>query len=383
MKIDKDIEQRILSAAKVTDVLREHGVELVKKGVNLLGLCPFHDDRHLGSFVVNERKNIYHCFSCGAHGDAVKLLRELDGMSYPDALRHLAAMYGIYVDDAPAPKVKQYEPRKPLPPTTMVYWQATMLKPYRDHELDNNLLTWMYSLNWVEKYLANLKVMVKLYQVGTSIKGATEGWTIFPQMDMDLRVRDIKLMAYLPNGHRRKEGYSFNWLHSMMEKAGKFNPDTQHIENCLFGLHLAKFFPKAEVCIVESEKSALLCSAFYDGDEPDRIWMATGGKSGLNLTMLRPLIEQKRDIVLYPDLDGYDDWMQRADAIDYPRISMSRKVRDLHIESDGQKADIADIMVRMMQGVKETEAEKASRMLGLDHVSEGLADLIDKLYLTI
>ena len=381
MKIDKDIEQRILSAARVTDVLRDHGVELFKKGTSLLGLCPFHDDRHLGSFVVNERKNIFYCFSCGAHGDAVTVLRELDGLSYPDALRVLAAMYGIIIDDGPVPKVKKYEPRKPLPPTTMLWWPADILAPYRHHDEQNNLLRWMYSLNWPEGKLADLKVMVQLYQVGTSIKGATAGWTIFPQIDTDLRVRDVKLMAYLPDGHRKKDGYSFNWMHSMMEKAGTFNPDTHHIEHCLFGLHLMKAFPKAEVCIVESEKTALICSAFTDPNK--KIWMATGGKSGLNPSNLQPLMDAKRVLILYPDFDGYDEWRACADAIDYGRMTLTLRVRNWHIPSDGPKADIADIMIRRMQGIEETEAEKACRMLGLDHIDAGVADMIDKLDLKL
>lgn len=383
MKIDKITEQKILAAAKVADVLRDHGVELRKRGAALLGLCPFHNDRHLGSFVVNERRNRYKCFSCDASGDAVTVLREMDGMSYPDALRYLASMYNIYIDDTPAPKVvRKYEPRQPLPPTVQMYWPLDMLKPYLHHADENPLLTWMLNLPMKAEHLHNLKNMLELYAVGTSLKGDTKGWTMFPQIDLDFHVRDVKFMAYKSDGHRNKEmRYSFNWLHSMLEKAGKFDPDKNHVDHCLFGLHLAKAFDHAEVCIVESEKSALICSAFTNPNE--RIWMATGGKSGLNPNAIAPLREMHRHIVLYPDFDGYQEWTDRAEALEYDRLSISTKPKDYHIEADGPKADMADIMVRLMHGITESPAEVAARRLGAQGKTEDIAYLMDKLDLTL
>jgi hypothetical protein len=299
-------------------------------------------------------------------------------------------MYNIYIDDTPAPKVEKREPRKPLQPTTMAFWPIEIVKPYLHHYDENPLLKWMLAQPMIDEHKARLRKMIEIYCVGTSLKGKTIGWTVFPQIDTDLRVRDIKLMAYKDDGHRVKDRYSFNWMHSMMEKAGTLNPDTHHVDHCLFGLHLAKIFPKAEVCIVESEKSAVICSAFSDPNV--RIWMATGGKSGLNPTNLQPLIDAKRIIVLYPDYDGHDEWRSCANSIDYGRMTITLNVRNWHIPSDGPKADIADIRIRWIQGehkigtelpIEETEAEKACRMLGLDHLDAGVADLMDKLELKL
>lgn len=383
MSINKLTEQKILAAAKVADVLEDHGVKLTRRGRQLLGLCPFHEDRNLGSFVVNERGNYYKCFACGAKGDAVKVLRELDKMKYPDALRYLAAMYHIYIDDEPAPRIeKKYVPREPLPPTTMVYWSVEIMKPYLHHIEENALLSWMLQLPMQEDHARALKNMIELYAVGTSLKGSTAGWMMFPQIDMEMRVRDIKFMCYKSDGHRNKDiRHSFDWLHSIMEKAGKLDPKKSHVDHCLFGLHLAKIFPKAEVCLVESEKSALICSAFSDPNE--RIWMATGGKSGLNPDAIAPLVAGNRYIVLYPDYDGYQEWTERADALDYARLSISRKPKDLHIEADGPKADMADIMVRLMHGITESEAEIAARRLGTPDKVEDIAYMMDKLGLQL
>ena len=259
-------------------------------------------------------------------------------------------------------------------------WVRDILKPYTAHATENNLVKWMLSLPWKENDRANFELMLKFYQIGTSLNGATAGWTVFPQIDMEYYVRDVKLMKYKADGHRDKDGYSFNWMHSLMAKADRFDENKYHVDHCLFGLHLATAFPKAEVCIVESEKSALLCSAFSDPNE--RIWMATGGKSGLRPQMLEPLMEQKRDIILYPDFDGYQEWQERRDAIGYAQMTLSRKMKELHIPADGPKADIADIMVRTMSGVRETDYDKACRRLGIDG-NEGLKDMMDKLQLTI
>ncbi|MBO4621996.1 MAG: hypothetical protein J5635_04930 [Paludibacteraceae bacterium] len=379
-KIDEHTEQKIKDAARITDVMEASGFQLRRRGASLECLCPFHEDRHLGSFKVNVNMNTYYCFSCGAKGDPIKFLMEYEKMDYPTALRYLAAMYSIYIDDAPKPKVKPRVPRVPLPPTQQMYWGRGVLMPYTAHVTENNLVKWMLSLPFRPEHRTNLEMMLRLYQIGTSIKGATAGWTVFPQIDMQFNVRDIKLMKYKADGHRDKDGYSFNWMHSLMAKAGRFDESKYHVDHCLFGLHLATAFPKAEVCIVESEKSALLCSAFSDPNE--RIWMATGGKSGLRPQMLEPLMEQKRDIILFPDFDGYQEWQERRDAIGYPQLTMSNKVKQLHIQSDGPKADIADIMVRTMSGVRETDYDKACRRFGIDG-NECLKDMMDKLQLTI
>ena len=380
-KIDDQTAARIKSAAKIEDVFSDAGIELHRRGASLLGLCPFHNDNHLGSFTVNPRRNIFKCFSCGAKGDPVQFVMDYYHKDYPEALRYLAAMYNIYIDDTPAPKVEKREPRKPMPPTTMAFWPIEIVKPYLHHYDENPLLKWMLGQPMIDEHKARLRKMIEIYCVGTSLKGKTIGWTVFPQIDTDLRVRDIKLMAYMDDGHRVKDRYSFNWMHSMMEKAGTLNPDTHHVDHCLFGLHLAKIFPKAEVCIVESEKSAVICSAFSDPNE--KIWMATGGKSGLNPTMMDYLLSAERDIVLYPDYDGYGEWMEKAEALQNGHLSVSPKVAQLHIAADGDKCDIADIMIRLMHGIEETEADKACRLLGLPDTHEGIAALIDKLDLAI
>ena len=374
-KIDAQTEQKIKDSAKIADVMESCGFQLHRIGNEYECLCPFHDDQHMGNFKVNPRKNIYYCFSCGAHGDPIGFLQEYEGMKYGDALRYLAAMYGIFIDDSrPLPPVKKYVPRQPLPPTQRLVWQPQVSNRYAEHFRENNLVRWMLSLPWKPEDKAQLDVMLQLYRVGTSLAGNTKGWVVFPQIDLKMFIRDMKLMAYKEDGHRNKDSkYSTNWMSALLKKDGQFDEDKYHVDRCLFGLHLARTFINAEVCLVESEKSAVLCSAFSDPEQ--RIWMATGGKDGLKPTMIKPLLEIGRSIVVYPDFDAYDDWTERVKAMDTPLVTVSQMVRRLHIASDGPKADIADIMVRLMSGIHETETDKAFRLLGIED-NPALADLI-------
>jgi DNA primase len=78
-------------------------VNLKRAGANMKGLCPFHDEK-TPSFTVSPAKNIYKCFGCGAAGDPVKFVMEHEKMSYPEALRYLAAKYRIEVEETEAPQ---------------------------------------------------------------------------------------------------------------------------------------------------------------------------------------------------------------------------------------------------------------------------------------
>lgn len=69
-------------------------VKLTRAGREMKGCCPFHNEK-TPSFYVNEDKGFYHCFGCGAHGDAIRFLTELDGLSFIDAVKMLAAEAGL------------------------------------------------------------------------------------------------------------------------------------------------------------------------------------------------------------------------------------------------------------------------------------------------
>ena len=93
--IDHSTIQRILDAADITDVVSEF-VTLRRRGVNMLGLCPFHNEK-TPSFTVSPAKGIFKCFGCGKGGNSVNFIMEHESLSYPEALKWLARKYNIEV----------------------------------------------------------------------------------------------------------------------------------------------------------------------------------------------------------------------------------------------------------------------------------------------
>ena len=85
--ISQNTIQEVIASVKVEEVIEDY-VNLRRRGVNLLGLCPFHDEK-TPSFTVSPAKNIYKCFGCGKGGDAITFIKDHEGFSYPEAIRHL------------------------------------------------------------------------------------------------------------------------------------------------------------------------------------------------------------------------------------------------------------------------------------------------------
>src|SRR5512133_3207055 len=93
--IDKPTIERILDASQIVEVVSEF-VQLKKRGVNYLGLCPFHNEK-TPSFTVSPAKEIFKCFGCGKVGNSVNFVMEHEHLTYPEALKYLAKKYHIEV----------------------------------------------------------------------------------------------------------------------------------------------------------------------------------------------------------------------------------------------------------------------------------------------
>ena len=87
----------LLSRVDIADIVGRH-VQLKKGGANLSGLCPFHAEKS-PSFTVSPSKQFYHCFGCGANGDAIRFMTEYSGMSFIDAVKDLAQQVGMTVPE--------------------------------------------------------------------------------------------------------------------------------------------------------------------------------------------------------------------------------------------------------------------------------------------
>ena len=97
MAIPRETVEQILQAAHIEEVVGEF-VTLKKRGSNMWGNCPFHNEK-TPSFSVNPARNIFKCFGCGKAGDSAKFLMEHEHFTYPEALRYLAKKYNIKIEE--------------------------------------------------------------------------------------------------------------------------------------------------------------------------------------------------------------------------------------------------------------------------------------------
>src|SRR4030043_411545 len=88
MRIEHGIITRVQQANDIVDVISEH-ISLARKGREMVGLCPFHED-HRPSMYVNPVKQIFKCFACSAGGDVLKFIQMREGLTFPQAIERLA-----------------------------------------------------------------------------------------------------------------------------------------------------------------------------------------------------------------------------------------------------------------------------------------------------
>ena len=95
--IKPEVKEDIINSARIEEVVGDF-VRLTKRGVNMIGLCPFHNEK-TPSFSVNAAKGIFKCFGCGVGGDAVTFIMKHENCSYVEALRYLANKYNIEIKE--------------------------------------------------------------------------------------------------------------------------------------------------------------------------------------------------------------------------------------------------------------------------------------------
>ena len=109
--IPEEVVQEVLLRADIVDVIGDY-VQLKRSGANAKGLCPFHQEK-TPSFNVNPSKGFFYCFGCHASGDVFRFLMQYENMSFPEAVRFLAARYGVRIPEA-SPQQRQQESVSPL-----------------------------------------------------------------------------------------------------------------------------------------------------------------------------------------------------------------------------------------------------------------------------
>ena len=180
--------------------------------------------------------------------------------------------------------------------------------------------------------------LIEEYRIGVT-KSAD---VIFFQIDVKGRCRTGKVMKYdASTGHRIKDeniGGRITWIHSLMKRSGALKQDWE-LTQCLFGEHLLPDCPGRTVALVESEKTAVICSALM----PEYVWLATGGKSQLGDTLN---VLKQRTVIAFPDVDGYELWKQKAAELPSLRITVSDYLESTATPAEREAhIDIADRLI--------------------------------------
>lgn len=162
---------------------------------------------------------------------------------------------------------------------------------------------------------------------------------IYPYIDVENRLRCLKRMKYGEDGKRCKNGnksVGVGYICTSLKEKGVV-PATWKQKQCLFGEHLLSEYPNASVVIVESEKTAIICSMFF----PEYIWIATGGCGQIKPIVWIRHILSKRKVLLFPDTGEYEYWKKQA-----KKHSLKCKVSDyMEFGNKEWNTDLVDLFL--------------------------------------
>lgn len=297
-----------------------YNLDLRVQGRSFVTVCPFHDDSKPSLVITDNYKGqgftFCKCFACGWGGDVVQFAKDIDG--------NIERLLPTGYDPVNVYEIAQTEHKQKEVKIDSLPFEYVTMRNDTGSDL-KTFLCRMFDPSKVDE-------VFKRYFVGVE-RGSRN--TIFWQIDSVGRVRTGKIMKYNPDtGKRIKEGYDLiDWVHSRLKKKGMI-PNDYALKQCLFGEHLLKGNSKP-IAIVESEKTAIIASLWNDSV----LWLATGGKDGLNDDRLEAV--KDRSVILFPDMDAVEYWRMKANALNS---------RDYHLklsatEFEGDKTDLADMIL--------------------------------------
>ncbi len=203
----------------------------------------------------------------------------------------------------------------------------------------NNFVQFLFDL--FPDCLDEIQAVLKMYLVGTF-----EDYTCLPSIDRLNRVCRAKLMRFnRANGKRLKGDYDTSSLPAKLKLKESFQ-----YKQVFFGEHLLSKYPNKPIAIVEAEKTAIIASLCF----PEFIWLGSNSKTWLKVERLKRL--DNRQITLYPDADGFDQWQEIA--LDAQRQGLNVKTSRLieNFATDEQKQngyDLADYLISEQNEINE------------------------------
>jgi hypothetical protein len=323
-------------------------------------------------FTLEKKQKKGTCISCGKHNVSVRYIDTLTGNHLPEIYSrcdrevncnyHLSPYkdgYAKMLSGGACSLMQMIKPKPPLEKPTSFIDNELLKKSLHSYDV-NNFIKYLKTILPAKE----VKKIIELYKIGTSKHW--EGSTIFWQVDNKGRIRGGKVMLYdAVKGKRVKEPFNhITWAHSAL-KLNDYN-----LKQCLFGSHLLTDENKNTSCaIVESEKTAIIASAYL----PDFIWLACGSLS--NLTFEKCKVLSGRNVFLFPDLNGFEKWSERAKELSaITPFDVSDLLEQNATEAEKETGlDIADYLIRF--DYKEFIKKEFSDNIIHDQVQDHVQDL--------
>lgn len=252
--IPKEVIDKIFDAARIDEVVSDF-LPLRKRGVNMLGLCPFHNEK-TPSFTVSPAKGIFKCFGCGESGNAVNFVMKHESITYPEALKYLAKKYGIEVQEE---EQTSEEIRKQAERESLMSVTAFAEKHFHNLLLNNDEgkaigLQYFYERGISDHLIEKFQLGYALDQWDDLQKAATEkGYSNEHLLKVGLLVESEEKKIYdrfrgrvifpIHNITGRPIGFGGRILDSTKSKAKYVNsPESEiyHKSDVLYGLDIAR-----------------------------------------------------------------------------------------------------------------------------------------------
>ena len=221
---------------------------------------------------------------------------------------------------------------------------------------------------------SEIEKVIALYKVGTIGRGCRFGAVTFPFIDKSGNIRTIQVKQFDESNHT----ISTDYVHSIIMRHYKSTDSklpewlSNYLKNekfvtCLFGEHLLTRFPANPIALVEAPKTALIGSLYYGSceDPENYLWLAVYNKSSLTVEKCKSL--KGRKVVLFPDLNAFEDWSNKAKDLNKfipgTQFSVSDTLQNMANESDIKKGlDLADYLSKLdwhiLQLMKSTNSLK-------------------------
>ncbi|MBR1520989.1 MAG: hypothetical protein IJ635_07100 [Bacteroidaceae bacterium] len=357
-----DIER--LRAIPMHRVVERWGGRLHRSGVRQVTNCPWHNDEH-PSLTLYEAggENRCHCFACGRGGSVIDYVMAREGVDFKGACELLGRAFGVGEREACRPSgVSSFSRFSGLTSSTSFSSSTSSSRPSAEPEPSYIPLSWLQPLVSVENSFCRcllqmfdrhlVEHLTEEYRLGCYDNGRYDDCVLFPSIDREGRLHNVKVQHYCtdpasPRFAHGDKGCCY-WLGTTLVREGVVTPplgeDGQPLpvvldNDCLFGEHLLRRYPRTTVALVESPKNALVGAAV----QPEYLWIATGSKSMLK----RPLMERLRgrQVVVFPDRDAIAEWTERLHGMrDIATFTVS-DFCERHAAEGDTKYDIADFVV--------------------------------------